>query len=126
MKNVYEEGMELVNVETFEYDDHGYETLHTSIIETHGITMTGVQKHEYEYGIYDKPVKVINYYKPNDYSPMECSSVEEMLYSSIHTGIDSILSPAQSSSAIYDMMGREASNAFRGIVIQNGRKMLKK
>lgn len=126
VKNIYAEGMEAVDVETFEYDDHGYETVRITTFEAHGTTRTSVRKHEYEYGIYDKPVKVTNYVKMDDDSPMECTYVEEMFYSSIHTGIDGILAPAQSSSVIYDMTGCEASNAFRGIVIQNGRKMLKK
>lgn len=125
MINSYGDGMEGERIEIFEYDERGNVAVNTNTFEFMGITTNSVYKYEYEYGIYDTPVKITSYLKLDD-APMVCSSIEERFYSSLHTGIHNVMAPMQSSSAIYDMMGREVSEEFRGIVIQNGRKMVKK
>ena len=42
------------------------------------------------------------------------------------TGINAIKTTQNSNAAIYNLAGQKVSNDFKGIVIQNGRKMIQK
>lgn len=119
------EGVEMNEVNTYEYDDHGYESKMTYTMEVMGMVyMNQTTYSENEYGIYDGPIRVTHFIEEEG-KAKECTYIEDRFYGNLKTGINNILAPIKKSSAVYDLLGRKTSKSFRGIAIQNGKKFIK-